>query len=67
VSSEAVSAKREALFKRGLIIIMGLSIATSEKQEMDALYSPFKSATYACGEKVMQQKIKECGLAQRNV
>jgi hypothetical protein len=56
VSSKAVLAKREALFERGLIIIMGLPNATSVQQEMDALYSPFKSATYACGEKVVQRK-----------
>ena len=37
VSSEAVLAKREALFERGLIIIMGLPDATSVQQEMDAL------------------------------
>lgn len=66
VSSEAVLAKREALFERGLIIIMGLPNATSVQQEMDALYSPFKSATYARGEKVVQQKLKERGLARRN-
>lgn len=66
VSSEAVLAKREALFERGLIIIMGLPNATSVQQEMDALYSPFKSATYARGEKVVQKKLKERGLARRN-
>ena len=66
VSSEAVLAKREALFERGLIIMMGLPNATSVQQEMDALYSPFKSATYARGEKVVQQKLKERGLARRN-
>ena len=66
VSSEAVLAKREALFERGLIIIMGLPNATSVQQEMDALYSPFKSATYARGEKVVQHKLKERGLARRN-
>ncbi len=32
----------------------------------DALYRPFKSATYSCGEKVVQQKLKERGLARRN-
>ena len=32
----------------------------------DALYCPFKSATYSCGEKVVQQKLKEQGLARRN-
>ncbi len=47
VSSEIVLAKREALFERGLIIILGLPNATSVQQEMDALYGPFKSATYS--------------------
>ena len=47
VSSEQILAQREALFERGLIIIMGLPNATSVQQEMDALYGPFKLATYA--------------------
>ncbi len=47
VSSELVLEQREALFERGLIIVMGLPNATSVQQEMDALYGPFKSATYA--------------------
>ncbi|KAI2498179.1 hypothetical protein MHU86_16322 [Fragilaria crotonensis] len=47
VLSEHVLAQREALFERGLIIIMGLPNATSVQQEMDVLYGPFKSATYA--------------------
>jgi hypothetical protein len=66
VSSEVVLAKREALFERGLIIILDLPNATSVQQEMDALYGPFKSATYSRGEKVVQQKLKERGLARRN-
>jgi len=66
VLSEVVLAKREALFQRGLIIILGLPNATSVQQEMDALYGPFKSATYSRGEKVVQQKLKERGLARRN-
>ncbi|KAI2506187.1 hypothetical protein MHU86_8222 [Fragilaria crotonensis] len=66
VSSEVVLAKREELFERGLIIIMGLPNATSVQQEMDALYGPFKAATYARGEKVLQQKMKQRGLARRN-
>jgi hypothetical protein len=59
VSSEQILLKREALFERGLIIIMGLPNATSVQQEMDALYGPFKSATYSRGEKVVQEKLKE--------
>jgi hypothetical protein len=45
---------------------MGLPNATSVQQEMDALYGPFKLATYACGEKVVQEKLREQGLARRN-
>jgi hypothetical protein len=66
VSSEVVSVKREALFEQGLRILFGLPNATSVQQEMDSLYGPFKSATYSCGEKVVQQKLKERGLARRN-
>ena len=33
---------------------------------MDALYGPFKSATYAQGEKVVREKLKARGLARRN-
>jgi hypothetical protein len=66
VSSEALLGKREALFEYGLIIIMGFPYAKSVQQEMDALYRPFKSATYACGEKVVQWKLKERGIARRS-
>ena len=66
VSSEVVLAKREELFEHGLIIIMGLPNATSVQQQMDALYGPFKTATYARGETVLQQKMKQRGLARRN-
>jgi hypothetical protein len=46
---------------------MGLPKATSVQQEMDALYGPFKTATYSRGEKVLQQKMKkERGLARRD-
>ncbi len=55
-SPEAVLAKREALFERGLIKIIDLPNSISVQQEMDALYSSFKSATYVWGEKVVQQK-----------
>ena len=58
VSNEAILKKREDLFERGLIILMGLPNATSVQQEMDALYGPFKSATYARGEKVVQAKLR---------
>jgi hypothetical protein len=63
VSSEAVLAKREALLKRGLTIIMGLPNSTSAQQEIDG---PFKSATYSRGERVVQLKFKESGQSQRN-
>ena len=66
VSSAAILLKREELFERGLIILMGLPNATSVQQEMDALYGPFKSATYACGEKVVQEKLRIRGQARRN-
>lgn len=66
VSSAAILSKREEFFERGLIIIMGLPNATSVQQEMDALYGPFKSATYARGEKVVQTKLRDRGLARKN-
>jgi hypothetical protein len=66
VSLAVTLAKREALFERGLIILMGLPNATSVQQEMDALYGPFNSATYARGEKVVQKKLRDRGLARRN-
>ena len=45
---------------------MGLPNAASVQQEMDALYGPLKSATYAQCEKVVQEKLKPQGLARRN-
>jgi hypothetical protein len=66
VSSSVILAKREELFERGLIILMGLPNATSVQQEMDALYGAFKSATYARGEKIVQHKLKSRGRAMRN-
>jgi hypothetical protein len=57
VLSATILAQCEALFERGLIILTGLPNATSVQQEMDALCGPFKSTTYACGEKVMQEKL----------
>ncbi len=67
VSSEIVLAKREEFVERGLIIIMGLPNAASVQQEMDALYGPFKTATYSCGEKVLKQKMKERSSAVLNL
>ncbi len=66
VSSADILLKREELYKRGLVIMLGLPNATSVQQEMDALYGPFKSSTYARGEKVVQQKLRVRGLARRN-
>ena len=66
VSSPAILQKREELFERGLVILMGLPNATSVQQEMDALYGAFKSSTYARGEKVIQEKLRIRGLARRN-
>jgi hypothetical protein len=45
---------------------MGLPNATRVQQEMDALYSPFKSATYVRDKKVVKAKLKTQGLARRN-
>jgi hypothetical protein len=59
VLSELILAQKAALFERGLIILMGLvPNATSVQQEMDAVYGPFKLATYAHGEKVVQEKLR---------
>jgi hypothetical protein len=66
VSSELILGQREAFYERGLIIMMGLPNATSVQQEMDALYGPFKSATYARGEQVVHEKLRQRGLARRN-
>jgi hypothetical protein len=66
VSSADILLKREELFERGLIVLMGLPNATSVQQEMDALYGPFKSATYRRGEKVIQNKLRDRGIARRN-
>ena len=66
VSNKVILQKREKLDERGLFILMGLPNATSLQQTTDALYSPFKSATFAQGNKVVQAKLKARGLARRN-
>ena len=66
VSDDVILAKREELFERGLTFLMGLPNATSVQQKMNALYSPFKSTTYARGEKVVQKKLRSRGLTRRN-
>ena len=63
-SSEDILSKREKLFDRGLIVLMGLPNATNVQQEMGALYGPFKSATYRRGEKVIQNKLRDQGMAR---
>lgn len=45
VSSSKILSKREEMFERGLVILMGLRNATSVQQELDALYGAFKSGT----------------------
>jgi hypothetical protein len=49
VSNIVILQKREKLYERGLFILMGLPNASSLQQTTDALYSPFKSATFAQG------------------
>ena len=51
---------------KGDLILMGLPNATSVQQEMVALYGPFKSAMYACGEAVVKEKLVARGLARQN-
>ena len=41
---------------------MGLPNATSVNQEMDALYGPFKTATYARGESILTEQLRLRGL-----
>ena len=66
VFDEVSISKREDLFERGLIIMLGLPNATSVQQEMDALYGAFKSGTYARGETVVQLKLRDRGIARKN-
>ena len=64
-SAESIS-KREDLFERGLIIMLGLPNTTSVQQEMDAFYGAFKSGTYARGETVVELKLRDRGIARKN-
>ena len=66
VADEESITKREHFKEKGLYILMGLPNATLVQQEMDALYGPFKSATYACGEAIVMEKLVVRGLARRN-
>jgi hypothetical protein len=66
VASKASITRRAEFSDLGLEILMGLPNATSVQQEMDALYGPFMSATYARGERLVAQKLKVRGAARRN-
>ena len=67
IVADADSIKKSAEFKeKGLLIIMGLPNATAVQQEMDALYGPLKLATYACGERLVAEKLKARGAARQN-
>ena len=66
VASEESIKKREEFKEKGLFILLGLPNATAVQQEMDNLYGPFKSATYARGERVVEGKLKERAEVRRN-
>jgi hypothetical protein len=66
VASEESITRRSEFKEKGLLILMGLPNATAVQQEMDDLYGPFKSATYARAENVVSEKLKERGVARRN-
>ena len=57
--------KRHEYFEKGLIILSGLPNSTSVQQEMDALYGPFKSATYDRAEQLVMEMLKERGAMRR--
>ena len=59
VASEESISKRADFLEMGLFILMGLPNATSVQQEMDALYGAFKSATYARGEIILMEKMRD--------
>jgi hypothetical protein len=59
VASEESISKRADFLEMGLYILMGLPNATSVQQEMDALYGAFKSATYARGEVILIEKMRD--------
>jgi hypothetical protein len=59
VASEQSIAKRADFLEMGLYILMGLPNATSVQQEMDALYGAFKSSTYARGEVILMEKMRD--------
>jgi len=55
--------KHGELRKKGLLLLMGLPNATSVQQEMDALFTSFKTATYARGEVILTERLKNRGIA----
>ena len=57
-----ITTKRTEFLEMGLLILMGLPNATSVNQEMDALYGPFKTATYARGELILTERLRLKGL-----
>ena len=67
VANEESIKKREEFMEKGLYILLGLPNATAVQQEMDALYGAFKSATYARGEAILTQKLKERGAWRETV
>ncbi len=64
VASKASITRQAEFSDLGLEILMGLANATIMQQEIDALYRPFESATYACG--CITKKLKVRGAARRN-
>jgi hypothetical protein len=46
VASHESILESKAYYDRGLVMLAGLPNATSVQQDMEALYRPFKSATY---------------------
>ena len=62
IANKASIIKRDEFFEMGLHILMGLPNATSVNQEMDALYGPFKTATYARGELILTKRLQMKGL-----
>jgi hypothetical protein len=57
--------KRDEYFEKGLFILSGLPNSTSVQQEMDAVYGPFKSATYDRAEHIVMTMIKERGRGEQ--
>ncbi len=57
VASDESVTKRAEHAEKGLLILLGLPIATSVQQEMDVMYQGFKAATYARGETLLTRKL----------